>query len=179
MQIPNHWPRFRRKRQSVAFGKVVRGVPGGYCAELQDWPAQARCSSHHWNPGAAGASEGTTPATTKASRRKGKFRRDGHVRHRQLIEWAMVLAFALGHEEGQKFPDVRGLPPTQYRHDARPLLDSTNRRPYRTTARKEVLLQGRPHQRISSDTGRGRRHCEDNYHDAVWYVWVPLNAVRP
>ena len=55
----------------------------------------------------------------KLAAAKSKFCRDGHVRHRSQIEWAMVLAFARGNEEGRKFPDVRGLPPPQYRHDAR------------------------------------------------------------
>ena len=142
-------------RQPVAIDTIVRGIPIRYSAELQNRPSQARSSPHNRNPGAAYPSQGKATAAAETSRHKIKFRPDGRVRHRAPIKWAVVLAFAHRHEEGWEFSDVRRLAPTRYRHDARPLLHTADRRPNGTTARKEDLREGRPYQRVSSNTVSG------------------------
>ena len=125
---------------------------------------------HHRNKRATVESEGTSTAAAKACCRKGKFHRDGRVRHHPEIEWAVVLAVARSYKEGRKFSDVRRLPPTQYHHDAQPVLCTADRRPNSTIAREEGLRQGGPRQRIPPDTGSRGRHCKNSYHDAFWKV---------
>ena len=69
------------------------------------------------------------------------------------IEWAMVFASARGNEKRRQFPDVRRLSMSQSRHDTRPVFHTADRRPYRTTARKEVFWQSRHGKRVPPNTG--------------------------
>jgi hypothetical protein len=91
----------------------------------------------------------------------------------------MVVAAAHGLQEGRGMAALRRLPPTQPGDDTRLLPPPQHPRPLQQAARLQVLLLHRLGEGLPSDTDGSPGHCRNGDHHAVWFVRVPLHALRP